>query len=135
MPLTFRRRRKGCLCDCGSCVEKVWRRKTVLTKMAQLYIPEEVTTAGAQMMSSGFSLLFTPKPSLSQGRLHPPGSFLFRPDGVPRQLQLKEFPFLIILKLQYYGHLMRRVDSLEKTMLEGIGGRRRRGRQRVRWHH
>ena len=38
------------------------------------------------------------------------------------------------LKLQYIGHLMRRVDSLEKTvMLGGIGGRRRRGRQRMRW--
>ena len=38
------------------------------------------------------------------------------------------------LKLQYFGHLMRRVDSLEKTlMLGGIGGRRRRGRQRMRW--
>ena len=37
-------------------------------------------------------------------------------------------------KLQYFGHLMGRVDSLEKTlMLEGIGGRRRRGRQRMRW--
>ena len=38
------------------------------------------------------------------------------------------------LKLQYFGHLMRRVDSLEKSlMLGGIGGRRRRGRQRMRW--
>ena len=38
------------------------------------------------------------------------------------------------LKLQYFGHLMRRVDSLEKTlMLGGVGGRRRRGRQRIRW--
>ena len=37
------------------------------------------------------------------------------------------------LKLQYFGHLMRRVDSLEKTELGGIGGRRRRGRQRMRW--
>ena len=38
------------------------------------------------------------------------------------------------LKLQYFGHLMRRVDSLEKTlMLGGIGGRRRKGRQRMRW--
>ena len=38
------------------------------------------------------------------------------------------------LKLQYFGHLMRRVDSLEKTlMLEGIRGRRRRGRQRMSW--
>ena len=40
----------------------------------------------------------------------------------------------LMLKLQYSGHLMRRVDSLEKTlMLGGIGGRRRRGRQRMRW--
>ena len=40
----------------------------------------------------------------------------------------------LMLKLQYFGHLMRRVDSLEKTlMLGGIGGRRRRGRQRMRW--
>ena len=38
------------------------------------------------------------------------------------------------LQLQYFGHLMRRVDSLEKTLiLGGIGGRRRRGRQRIRW--
>ena len=38
------------------------------------------------------------------------------------------------LKLQYFGHLVRRVDSLEKTlMLGGIGGRRRRGQQRIRW--
>ena len=43
---------------------------------------------------------------------------------------------MITLKLQYFGHLMRRVDSLEKTlMLGGIGGRRRRGRQRMRWLH
>ena len=41
---------------------------------------------------------------------------------------------LLKLKLQYFGHLMRRVDSLEKTlMLGGIGGRWRRGRQRMRW--
>ena len=41
---------------------------------------------------------------------------------------------MLKLKLQYFGHLMRRVDSLEKTlMLEKIEGRRRRGRQRVRW--
>ena len=41
---------------------------------------------------------------------------------------------MVKLKLQYFGHLMRRVDSLEKTlMLEGIAGRRRRGRQRMRW--
>ena len=41
---------------------------------------------------------------------------------------------MLKLKLQYFGHLMRRVDSLEKTlMLERIGGRRRRGRQRMRW--
>ena len=41
---------------------------------------------------------------------------------------------MLKLKLQYFGHLMRRVDLLEKTlMLEGIGGRRKRGRQRMRW--
>ena len=41
---------------------------------------------------------------------------------------------MLKLKLQYFGHLMRRLDSLEKTvMLGGIGGKRRRGRQRLRW--
>ena len=41
---------------------------------------------------------------------------------------------MLKLKLQYFGHLMRRADSLKKTlMLGGIGGRRRRGRQRMRW--
>ena len=41
---------------------------------------------------------------------------------------------MLKLKLQYFGHLMQRVDSLEKTlMLGGIGGRRRRGRHRIRW--
>ena len=49
------------------------------------------------------------------------------PGGSLERLMLK-------LKLQYFGHLMQRVDSLEKTlMLGGIGGRRRRGRQRMRW--
>ena len=43
---------------------------------------------------------------------------------------------MLKLKLQYFDHLMRRVDSLEKTlMVEGIGGRRKRGRQRMRWLH
>ena len=54
---------------------------------------------------------------------------------------LKEFSpgcsldgLMLKLKLQYFGHVMRRLDSLEKTlMLGGIGGRRRRGRQRMRW--
>ena len=41
---------------------------------------------------------------------------------------------MLKLKLQYFGHLMRRVDSLEKTLMLGrMGGRRRRGRQRMRW--
>jgi len=41
---------------------------------------------------------------------------------------------MLKLKLQYFGHLMRRVDSLEKTLMKGgIGGRRRRGQQRMRW--
>ena len=47
---------------------------------------------------------------------------------------MEELILKLILKLQYFGHLMRRVDSFEKTlMLEGIGGRRRRGQQRMRW--
>ena len=46
----------------------------------------------------------------------------------------KKEGMMLKLKLQYFGHLMRRFDSLEKTlMLGGIGGRRRRGRQRMRW--
>ena len=40
---------------------------------------------------------------------------------------------MLKLKLQYFGHLMRRVDSLETLMLGGTGGRRKRGRQRMRW--
>ena len=59
----------------------------------------------------------------------------------PNQSTLKETGpgcslegLMLKLKLQYFGHLMRRVDSLEKTlMLGGIGGRRKRGRQRMRW--
>ena len=58
----------------------------------------------------------------------------------PNQSILKEISpvslegLMLKLKLQYFGHFMRRVDSLEKTlMLGGIGGRRRRGRQRMRW--
>ena len=59
----------------------------------------------------------------------------------PNQSILKEISpecslegLMLKLKLQYFGHLMRRVDSLEKTlMLGGIGGRRKRGRQRMRW--
>ena len=59
----------------------------------------------------------------------------------PNQSILKEISpgislegMMLKLKLQYFGHLMRRVDSLEKTlMLGGIAGRRRRGRQRMRW--
>ena len=48
-------------------------------------------------------------------------------------VQLSDW-MMLKLKLQYFGHLMRRVDSLEKTlMLGGIGGRRRRGQQRMRW--
>ena len=57
--------------------------------------------------------------------VHPKGdqSWVFKWEGL-----------MLRLKLQYLGHFMRRVDSLEKTlMLGGIGGRRRRGRQRMRW--
>ena len=61
--------------------------------------------------------------------------------GDPNQSILKEISpgislkgMMLKLKLQYFGHLMRRVDSLEKTLiLGGIGGRRRRGRPRMRW--
>ena len=52
-----------------------------------------------------------------------------------QRLLPEKLPSLLLkLKLQYLGHLMRRVDSLEKTlMLGGVGGRRRRGKQRMRW--
>ena len=61
--------------------------------------------------------------------------------GKPNKSILKEISpgcslegLMLKLKLEYFGHLMRRVDSLEKTlMLGGIGGRRRRGQQRMRW--
>ena len=50
------------------------------------------------------------------------------------QLGISLEGMMLKLKLQYFGHLMRRVDSLEKTLMLGsIGGRRRRGRQRMRW--
>ena len=53
-----------------------------------------------------------------------------RPEEISPSLE----GLMLKLKLQYFGHLMRRVDSLEKTlMLGGIGGMRRRGRQRMRW--
>ena len=68
-------------------------------------------------------------------------SVSLRHQGDPTKSILKEISpgcslegLMLKLKLQYFGHLMRRVDSLEKTpMLGGIGGRRRRGRQRMRW--
>ena len=58
--------------------------------------------------------------------------FLCHKCGISPEYSLKGL--MLNLKLQYFGHLMRRVDSLEKTlMLGGIGGRRRRGQQRMRW--
>ena len=52
----------------------------------------------------------------------------------PLKLMISSEGMMLKLKLQYFGHLMRRINSLEKTlMLGGIGGRRRRGRQRMRW--
>ena len=64
-----------------------------------------------------------------------------QPKGDPKESILKETSLecsleglMLKLKLQYFGHLMQRIDSFEKTlMLGGIGGRRRRGRQRMRW--
>ena len=59
--------------------------------------------------------------------VHPKGNPKGNPEYLLEGLMLK-------LKLQYFGHLMRRTDSFEKTlMLGGIGGRRRRGQQRMRW--
>ena len=64
------------------------------------------------------------------------GGAVFSPCYLPEEIS-PEYSLeglMLKLKLQYLGHLMRRVDSLEKTlMLGGIGGRRRRGRQRMRW--
>ena len=73
-----------------------------------------------------------------------PNSFILQVDMTARrsnQSILKEISpgcslegMMLKLKLQYFGHLMRRVDSLEKTlMMGGIGGRRKRGRQKMRW--
>ena len=54
--------------------------------------------------------------------------------SILKEIRISLEGMLLKLKLQYFGHLMRRDDSLEKTlMLRGIGGRRRRGRQRMRW--
>ena len=56
------------------------------------------------------------------------------PSGSFQSTKLKLQYFQLKLKLQYFGHLLRRVDSLEKTLMLGdIGGRRRKGRQRMRW--
>ena len=55
-------------------------------------------------------------------------------NGVPPKAGCSLEGLMLRLKLQYFGHLMRRADSLKKTlMLGGIGGRRRRGQQRMRW--
>ena len=66
--------------------------------------------------------------------------FMYNKYSLPQNILKKINPWCSLeglrlkLKLQYFGHLMRRADSLEKTlMLGGIGGRRRRGRQRMRW--
>ena len=84
-------------------------------------------------------------PFPSPGDLPNPGieprSPALHADSLPTKSILKEISpgislegMMLKLKLQYFGYLMRRVDSLEKTlMLGGIGGRRRRGRQRMRW--
>ena len=74
-------------------------------------------------------------------RLQSPSAIILEPKKVKSDLFLQEISpgislegMMLKLKLQYFGHLRRRVDSLEMTlMLEGIGVRRRRGRQRMRW--
>ena len=72
---------------------------------------------------------------LQPTRLLHPWDFPGKSTRVGCHCLLLGVPYLMLkLKLQYFGHLMRRVDSLEKTlMLGGIGGRRRRGQQRIRW--
>ena len=65
------------------------------------------------------------------GRLRPRGR---KESDTTERLHSLHFTMMLKLKLQYFGHLMRRADSLEKTlMLGGTGGRRRRGRQTMRW--
>ena len=65
------------------------------------------------------------------GRLRPRGR---KESDTTERLHSLHFTMMLKLKLQYLGHLMRRADSLEKTlMLGGTGGRRRRGRQTMRW--
>ena len=76
------------------------------------------------LISHGCVLITQDKPTLLKGD---PTVLKISPGCSLEGMMLK-------LKLQYFGHLMRRADSLEKTlMLGGIGGRRRRGRQRMRW--
>ena len=73
---------------------------------------------------------FTFPPTVQEGSLFSTPS----PAFIVCRLLMMAIVVLICISLQYFGHLMRRVDSLEKTlMLGGIGGRRRRGRQRMRW--
>ena len=98
-------------------------------------------------LSIGFSRkeYWSGLPFPSPGDLPNPGieprSPALHADSLPTKSILKEISpgislegMMLKLKLQYFGYLMRRVDSLEKTlMLGGIGGRRRRGRQRMRW--
>ena len=67
-------------------------------------------------------------------RLHPHLRITLDPLGLDPGTGCSLEAMMLKLKLQYFGHLMRRVDSLEKTlMLGGIQGRRRRGRQKMRW--
>ena len=72
------------------------------------------------------------QPVYPKGDQCPTPTLTPNPNPNPDQCSLEGL--MLKLKLQYFGHLMQRVDSLEKTlMLGGIGGRRRRGRQRMRW--
>ena len=98
----------------------------------------------ANVIISFFSLIFghTAKYAGSfptRNGTHTPyiGSVVFQPlehQGSPNFILFYLEEMMLKLKLQYFGHLIRRVDSLEKTlMLGGIGGRRRRGRQGMRW--
>ena len=76
------------------------------------------------LLNCGFGILESPLDCKEIQPVHPKGD----------QSWCSLEGLMLMVKLQYFGHLMRRVDSLEKTlMLGGIGRRRRRGRQRMRW--
>ena len=92
-------------------------------QMSQLFISGGQSTRVSASVSVGLRVLWTARrsnPSIWK--------------KISPECSLERLMLMLKLKLQYFGHLMWRVDSLEKTLMPGrVGGRRRRGRQRVRW--